>query len=195
MGPPRLHQTGRHSPRIPALASAAADSSKAPRLLPEPFPLRLGPPTASSSAATTIASTNSICPSPDCRAEILDGLRIAQLSDIHIGAYISAPEVRRAGGLANELAPDLSVVTGDFITTARTIPLEACISELAALRAPLRRVGLQRKPRDLRWRRRSIGRTLRPARDEASAPGERRDRLARRKIQSNRRRLPTHSRS
>lgn len=66
----------------------------------------------------------------------LDGLRIAQLSDIHIGSYMSAAEVRRAVAMANELNPDLSVVTGDFITGPRD-PLEACISELSALRAPL----------------------------------------------------------
>lgn len=66
----------------------------------------------------------------------LDGLRIAQLSDIHIGSYISAADVRRAVGMANDLKPDLSVVTGDFIT-GRSDPLEACISELARLHAPL----------------------------------------------------------
>lgn len=66
----------------------------------------------------------------------LDGLRIAQLSDIHIGSYMSAADVRRAVGMANELNPDLSVVTGDFIT-GRNDPLETCISELARLRAPL----------------------------------------------------------
>ena len=66
----------------------------------------------------------------------LDGLRIAQLSDIHIGSYMSAAEVRRAVGMANELNPDLSVVTGDFITGPGD-PLEACIAELSGLRAPL----------------------------------------------------------
>jgi len=66
----------------------------------------------------------------------LDGLRIAQLSDIHIGSYMSAAEVRRAVGLANELEPHLSVVTGDFVTGPND-PLESCISELARLQAPL----------------------------------------------------------
>jgi predicted MPP superfamily phosphohydrolase len=66
----------------------------------------------------------------------LEGLRLAQLSDIHIGSYMSAPDVRRAVSMTNELRPDISVVTGDFIT-GRTDPLEACISELARLRAPL----------------------------------------------------------
>lgn len=66
----------------------------------------------------------------------LDGLRIAQLSDIHIGTYMSAAEVRRAVAMANELNPDLSIVTGDFITGPRD-PLQACIAELSGLRAPL----------------------------------------------------------
>ncbi len=66
----------------------------------------------------------------------LDGLRITQLSDIHASSYMPIYEVRRAVGLANELRGDLIVVTGDFITT-RGDPLEDCIAELAALRAPL----------------------------------------------------------
>lgn len=66
----------------------------------------------------------------------LEGLRIAQLSDIHIGSYMSAADVRRAIGMANELNPDLSVITGDFVTGPHD-PLRACISELAGLRAPL----------------------------------------------------------
>ncbi len=66
----------------------------------------------------------------------LDGLRIAQLSDIHIGGYMPPDQVRRAVEMANELGPDLAVVTGDFVTGAND-PLEDCIAELARLRAPL----------------------------------------------------------
>src|SRR5216684_2380789 len=66
----------------------------------------------------------------------LDGLRITQLSDIHIGSYMPVAEVRRAVGMANELAGDLTVVTGDFLTVS-TDPLEECIAELARLHAPL----------------------------------------------------------
>jgi predicted MPP superfamily phosphohydrolase len=40
-----------------------------------------------------------------------EGLRIVQLSDIHIGSYMSASEVGRIVGMANELAADLAVVT------------------------------------------------------------------------------------
>jgi predicted MPP superfamily phosphohydrolase len=66
----------------------------------------------------------------------LDGLRITQLSDIHIGSYMPVSQVRRAVGMANELGGDLTVVTGDFLT-GRTDPLEDCIAELSRLRAPL----------------------------------------------------------
>src|SRR5216684_1822036 len=66
----------------------------------------------------------------------LDGLRITQLSDIHIGSYMPVAQVRRAVGMANELHGDLTVVTGDFLT-GRTDPLEDCITELSRLRAPL----------------------------------------------------------
>ncbi len=66
----------------------------------------------------------------------LDGLRIAQLSDIHIGDYMPPREIARAVAMANELQPDISFVTGDFVSSEGD-PLDACISELAKLRAPL----------------------------------------------------------
>lgn len=66
----------------------------------------------------------------------LDGLRITQVSDIHIGSYMPAAQVRRAVDMANELRGDLTVVTGDFVTR-RGDPLEDCITELSRLRAPL----------------------------------------------------------
>jgi uncharacterized protein len=66
----------------------------------------------------------------------LDGMRITQISDIHIGSYMPVAQVRRAVGMANELKGDLTVVTGDFLTR-RGDPLEDCIAELSRLRAPL----------------------------------------------------------
>lgn len=66
----------------------------------------------------------------------LDGLRIAQLSDIHIGDYMPPHEIRRAVDMANALAPDISFVTGDFVSSEGD-PLDACIHELSRLRAPL----------------------------------------------------------
>jgi len=66
----------------------------------------------------------------------LDGLRIAQLSDIHIGDYMPPEEIARAVEMANDLEPDLAVVTGDFVSSEGD-PLDVCIGELAKLRAPL----------------------------------------------------------
>ena len=66
----------------------------------------------------------------------LDGLRIAQLSDIHIGDYMPPPEIARAVSMANDLNPDISVVTGDFVSSVGD-PLDACLEELSKLRAPL----------------------------------------------------------
>jgi hypothetical protein len=66
----------------------------------------------------------------------LDGLRIAQLSDIHIGDYMPPHEIARAVDMANSLQPDISFVTGDFVSSEGD-PLDACITELSRLRAPL----------------------------------------------------------
>jgi predicted MPP superfamily phosphohydrolase len=66
----------------------------------------------------------------------LDGLRIAQLSDIHIGEFMPRDEVRRAVEMTNELRADLAVITGDFVSSHND-PLEVCIAELSKLRAPL----------------------------------------------------------
>jgi hypothetical protein len=66
----------------------------------------------------------------------LDGLRIAQLSDIHIGDYMPPHEIARAVDIANDLQPDISFVTGDFVSSEGD-PLDTCIDELSRLRAPL----------------------------------------------------------
>jgi uncharacterized protein len=66
----------------------------------------------------------------------LDGITIAQLSDIHMSGYMPRSQVRRAIDMANDLGADLAVVTGDFITSAGD-PLEECIEEIRRLSAPL----------------------------------------------------------
>jgi len=70
----------------------------------------------------------------------LDGLKIVQLSDIHIGEFMPRDQVQRAVEIANTLGADLAVITGDFIS-GRYDPLEDCIAELSQLRAPLGRWG------------------------------------------------------
>jgi len=66
----------------------------------------------------------------------LDGMKIVQLSDIHLSGYMSRTDVRRAVEMANAQGADLAVVTGDFITGAAD-PLADCIEEISHLRAPL----------------------------------------------------------
>jgi len=66
----------------------------------------------------------------------LDGMKIVQLSDIHLSGYMSRAEVRRAVNMANELGADLAVVTGDLITGMGD-PLYDCIAEIRQLQAPL----------------------------------------------------------
>jgi hypothetical protein len=45
-----------------------------------------------------------------------DGFRIAQLSDIHYGPYMSSAFVREAVAEINKLQPHLVVLTGDFVS-------------------------------------------------------------------------------
>jgi predicted MPP superfamily phosphohydrolase len=48
--------------------------------------------------------------------EALDGLTIAQLSDLHYHPYFSASVIRRAVELVIDLKPDIVALTGDFVT-------------------------------------------------------------------------------
>ena len=64
----------------------------------------------------------------------LDGFRIALLTDIHYGPYLSAPELDGAVEMANETRPHLTLVTGDFITRHGD-PLQSCLERLSRLRA------------------------------------------------------------
>ena len=66
----------------------------------------------------------------------LDGMRIAQISDIHMSGYMSRADVRRAVDMTNDLGADLTVVTGDFITGSSD-PIAECIEEVSRLHAPL----------------------------------------------------------
>jgi uncharacterized protein len=64
----------------------------------------------------------------------LDGLRILQLSDIHMGPFLSESDLARAVDMGMELKPHLAVITGDLIST-RGDPLDACIRQLARVKA------------------------------------------------------------
>lgn len=62
-------------------------------------------------------------------AENLRGLKIAQISDLHIGPTIRHAYVRRVVRLVASLAPDLTVLTGDIV--------DGGVKELAHHAAPL----------------------------------------------------------
>jgi len=64
----------------------------------------------------------------------LDGLRILQISDIHLSAFLSESDLARVVDAARELRPQLAVVTGDLISSPGD-PLDACIRQLARLKA------------------------------------------------------------
>jgi predicted MPP superfamily phosphohydrolase len=66
----------------------------------------------------------------------LDGMTIAQLSDIHLSGYMSREDVRRAVDLTNEQGADLAVITGDLITGGGD-PIADCVDEVRHLHAPL----------------------------------------------------------
>lgn len=66
--------------------------------------------------------------------EDLDGLRILQLSDIHLSPFLTEAEFARVVDASRELRPNLAVITGDLITD-RHDPLDTCIRQLGRLRA------------------------------------------------------------
>jgi hypothetical protein len=64
----------------------------------------------------------------------LDGLRLVQVSDIHLSPFLSEKELERAIDMANETKPHIALVTGDLISLPGD-PLDACIRQIARLRA------------------------------------------------------------
>lgn len=64
----------------------------------------------------------------------LEGLRIVQLSDIHLSPFLSRSELARCVDMANETRAQIAVVTGDLITGLHD-PIDDCLDELKRLRA------------------------------------------------------------
>ncbi len=63
----------------------------------------------------------------------LDGFRIVQLSDLHLGTYLGGAELERHIARVNALEPDLICLTGDLVDRAETCALAFPV--LAGLRA------------------------------------------------------------
>lgn len=67
----------------------------------------------------------------------LEGLRVAQLSDLHISSYTTAGDIERAAALAMRQSPDVIMLTGDFIWREVWQYAEELVEPLRTLRAPL----------------------------------------------------------
>jgi predicted MPP superfamily phosphohydrolase len=72
-------------------------------------------------------------PIPNLHPDLV-GLRLLQLSDIHLSPFLSQTEFARAVDMANELRPHLVLVTGDLISVHGD-PLDACLRQVARLRS------------------------------------------------------------
>jgi predicted MPP superfamily phosphohydrolase len=64
----------------------------------------------------------------------LNGLRMVQISDIHLGPFLLEHELERVVDMANETRAHIALVTGDLITTHND-PLDAAIRQISRLKA------------------------------------------------------------
>src|SRR5215472_17744114 len=64
-----------------------------------------------------------------------EGFRICQLSDIHIGPFMPAEEIRKYVAIANAQKAEMAVLTGDFVTFDPATQ-QAVVEALSGLRAP-----------------------------------------------------------
>jgi predicted MPP superfamily phosphohydrolase len=71
-------------------------------------------------------------PVPDLPSD-LEGLRIVQISDIHISPFLSERQFARVIDSANELRAHVAAVTGDLITDPGD-PIDAALRQLARLK-------------------------------------------------------------
>jgi predicted MPP superfamily phosphohydrolase len=67
----------------------------------------------------------------------LDGLTIAHLSDLHLGPYLGASDLASAVEVVQRLAPQLVVISGDFVSRGGLWQRQEMLEPLAALRPPL----------------------------------------------------------
>jgi hypothetical protein len=67
----------------------------------------------------------------------LQGLRLVQVTDIHMSPFLTGRQFARAVDMANETRADVVLVTGDLITRQGD-PLDECIRQLARLRGDVK---------------------------------------------------------
>ncbi|HVP68486.1 MAG TPA: metallophosphoesterase [Anaeromyxobacteraceae bacterium] len=73
-------------------------------------------PAAASADAVSVEEVEVVAPGLD---PAHDGVRVAHLSDIHVGSLTPPERIRSAIDLANARRPDLVVLTGDYLTQDR----------------------------------------------------------------------------
>ena len=64
----------------------------------------------------------------------LEGLRLVQLTDIHLSPYLSVRELEHCVGMANETKAQIALVTGDLISFEGD-PLDDCLDRLGKVKA------------------------------------------------------------
>jgi predicted MPP superfamily phosphohydrolase len=64
----------------------------------------------------------------------LEGIRIVQITDVHLSQFLSEAELARAIDMANGTRAHIALMTGDLITRIGD-PLDACLQQLARLKA------------------------------------------------------------
>lgn len=65
-----------------------------------------------------------------------NGMTIAQLSDLHLGPYVSEEHIAQAVQMTNALKPDAIVLTGDLVNSSWHY-IQPCIELISKLDAPL----------------------------------------------------------
>ena len=70
----------------------------------------------------------------------LAGLTIVQITDIHMGAFLSEREVERIVAMANETRANLAIMTGDLVTRAGD-PVDVCLRHMARVKADSGMIG------------------------------------------------------
>ncbi|BDC47848.1 hypothetical protein F183_A01640 [Bryobacterales bacterium F-183] len=64
----------------------------------------------------------------------LEGLKIAQVTDVHIGEFLDERDLVRVIDMVNETRPHLAVMTGDLVTKFGD-PVDACLRQLARIKS------------------------------------------------------------
>lgn len=67
---------------------------------------------------------------------VFDGMTIAQISDLHLGPYVTEEHIMKSVQMTNALKPDAIVVTGDLVNSSWRY-IQPCTEIISKLDAPL----------------------------------------------------------